>query len=384
MKKNKYLLLISFFALAIFFGCTDMMDVHSDFIKDGETIYSVKVDSIFSYPGNNRVKMKGYLKNAIQVKVINVKWKNIDRSENIKTFPYDYSQSPDVFEIEFPVPEGQYLFELTSENAQGNSSIPLLTDAKVYGDKYKSYLVNRGIQKIIPNLTGGAKILFDAPASNLVNVHLNYTTTAGIAKNVVVQPSQSVLVIEDADLYMPFTYSSGYLPVEKAIDIFYCMPEEVSLKFLTEMSFEFDKSTWEIIDFSTEEQAANEGGGNGPAAKIIDGNNNSYWQSEWAAQTGQIPHHITIDMKREFNIFKVDLYRRANNNHTKRVELEISTDGLSWSPLGQLDYPTDKTVQNKKLEIDGGKRARYIKINVVASNAPPYVSLGEIYVSGKL
>jgi len=384
MKKNKYILLISFFAVAMLVSCTDMMDVHSEFIKDGETIYSVKVDSAFTYPGNNRLGMKGYLSNAMQAKSIIVKWKNLDKSENIRTFPYDYTQSPDSFKIEFPVPEGQYLFEVTSVNAQGNSSIPLQVDAKVYGDRFRSYLANRIIQKMIPNITGGAKITFDAPENNLAIVKFEYTTIAGAKKIMAILPSQSVLIIEDVDLNIPASYKSGYLPLKTAIDTFYCDAATVNLEPLTKIVFDFDKASWKIIDFSTQEHPDNEGAPNGPAAMILDGNNNTYWQSEWEAQTGQIPHHITIDMQREFNIFTIDLFRRSGNKDTKSVVIDASTDGTTWVKLGTLDYPTTASTQNLKLNLTDGKRARYIKINVVASNNPPYVSLGEIYVSGKL
>jgi hypothetical protein len=384
MKVRKNIMLISMVAMAIMVSCTDMMDIHSEYIAEGETIYSVKIDSTIVYPGNNRVKVKGYLKNASLVENIVITWKKADLTESIETFPYDYDQSVDSFEVVFSIDEGQYLLNLTSKDADGNSSVSTQSVAKVYGEKFRSFLVNRAIQKAVPNLTGGAKLTFAAPASNLAVVNFNYQTTEGIVKELIIPASQSELVIEDCDLFVPISYSSGYLPTAMAIDTFFCDAESVSLEYLTDVVFEFDKSTWEIIDFSTEENPANEGGGNGPAVNIIDNNNNSYWQSEWAAQTGQLPHHITIDMKREFNVFAVDLYRRAGNNHTKSVTLEGSTDGTSWETFGNLEYSSDASIQNELLELSEGKRMRYVKINIVDSNVPPYVSLGEIYISGKL
>lgn len=384
MKKNKYLLLISVFAFAMFFGCEDMMDTHSEYVQDGETIYSVKVDSVYLFPGNNRVKLKGYLKNALQVTNIIVKWKNADNSEHIETFAYDYSQSPDSFMAEIPIDEGQYLLEFISKNQEGNTSISTSVDAKVYGEKYRSYLENRSIQKILPNISGGAVITFAPAAGNLATMNFEYQSVDGAKKNLVIPPDQSELLIEDADLYVPIKYASGYIPSEMAIDTFFCDVEEISLEYLTDIAFEIDKSSWEIIDFSTEEQTANEGGGNGPAANIIDGDNNSYWQSQWANGTGQIPHHITIDMKNEFNVTQVDIFRRFSNNHTKTVVLEGSTDNVNWEEFGTLNYSSDGANQKELIELTNGKRMRFIKINITESNAPPYVSLAEIYVTGKL
>ncbi|TKG96930.1 hypothetical protein EYV94_00450 [Puteibacter caeruleilacunae] len=383
MRKFRYILFI-LFAFTMTVGCEDMMDMHSEYVKNGETIYSVKVDSMIVYPGNGRMKLKGYLRNGMQVKNIKVKWEDVEKTEFVETIAYDYSASPDSFITTIDISEGQYLLELTSENADGNSSIATQFDAKVYGETYRSYLENRSIQKILPNVTGGAAITFGPAASNNVLVKLQYQTTEGVEKTVEVEPSQTNLVIADCDLHEPVQYSSGYLPAENAIDIFYCDAKELDLEYLTDIAFEFDKSSWEIIDFSTEELPANEGGGNGPAVNIIDGNNGSYWQSQWDGGTGQIPHHITIDMKNTFNVTKIDLYRRAGNNHTKRVVIEGSIDGVNWEEVSTLDYTDDGADQLEVLELSEGRRMRFIKLNVVESNAPPYVSLGEITVTGKL
>ncbi|WP_430973792.1 DUF4998 domain-containing protein [Sunxiuqinia rutila] len=384
MKTNKYLLLISIFVLTMFFGCEDMMDTHSEYVQDGEIIYSVKVDSVYLFPGNNRVKLKGYLKNALQVTNIIVKWENADNSEQIETIAYDFNQSPDSFMAEIPIDEGQYLLEFITMNEAGNTSVSTKVDGKVYGEKYRSYLENRPIQKILPNISGGAMITFAPAASNLVTMNFEYQTVDGTQKNLVILPDQSELLIEDVDLYVPINYASGYIPSETAIDTFFCDVEEISLEYLTDIAFEIDKSSFEIIDFSTEEQAANEGGGNGPAVNIIDGDNSSYWQSQWADGIGQIPHHITIDMKNEFNVTQVDLFRRNSNNHTKTVVLEGSTDNVNWEEFGTLNYSSDGSIQKELIELTDGKRMRYIKINVTESNVPPYVSLAEIYVIGKL
>jgi hypothetical protein len=384
MKIRNKILLISFIASVVFVSCTDMMDIHSEFIEEGEITYSVKIDSTLIYPGNNRLRVKGYLKNAAQVKNIAIKWEDADQIERIENFSYDYKQSPDSFIVDLQIAEGQYLLNLISDNALGSFSIPMQSATKVYGDKYKSYLSNREISKATPNLTGGALLTFASPAFNLTDVAFTYQTTEGTIKSLRIPPSQSELIIQDCDLLVPITYSSGYLPVETAIDTFYCEAQSVSLEYLTDVIFEFDKSTWDIIDFSSEELAANEGGGNGPAVNIIDNNNNSYWQSEWAAQTAPIPHHITIDMKQEFNVFSIDLYRRASNNHAMGVTFEGSSDGVSWFALGSLEYSSDASIQNEMLELAAGKRMRYVKVNVTESSAPPYVSLGEIYIKGKL
>ena len=59
-------LLITLIAVGLY-SCKDMLDVHKDYIKNGEIIYLSKVDSIVSYAGNHRIQLSGYLNNAYNV-----------------------------------------------------------------------------------------------------------------------------------------------------------------------------------------------------------------------------------------------------------------------------------------------------------------------------
>lgn len=375
--------LMTVFAVIIS-GCTKMNEIHEEYIANGETVYSVKVDNPIIYPGNERVQLKGYLKNALQVKTITVNWQNEDNTISSKSFDYDYHQSPDSFLVGFQLPEGQYLFTITSENATKNKSIPSEAFSKVYGPKYISYLGNREISSMVPIITGGVKFTFATAALNQTGTSIEYKTTDGTQKVIVLPSSQSQLILEDVDMYSTLSFSSGYLPEEMSIDTLYANARIIDLNLLAEISFEFDKSNWEIIDFSSEEQPANEGDGNGPADRIIDGSNSSYWHSEWSAQTAQLPHYITIDMKREFNVLNIELYRRSGINHTKTVNIEGSSDGSSWEDLGTLNYTDDASESKQELEIIEGKRIRFIKLNFTESYSPPFISFAEIVVIGKL
>jgi hypothetical protein len=318
--KNVYIISI-IGLLMVISGCTRMDEFYKEYIKDGETIYSVKVEKPVVFPGDERIKLKGYLKNALQVKTISLKWLNEDNTESIKTFPYDYTQSPDSFMVELPLAEGQYLFSVTSENSEGNQSIPTDVFFRVYGDKYRRILENRAITEIAPHNTGGIKMQFASAPDNHTGSYFEYQNKSGDSKYILILPSESQIFVNDIDLSLPALFRSGYLPEPNAIDTFYAETAVLDLSPLANIIFEFDKSLWQIIDFSSQEDPAVEGGGNGPAANIIDGNISSYWQSRWSGEVAQLPHHITIDMQNEFNVFEIELYRRSGNNHLKKVIL---------------------------------------------------------------
>ena len=54
-------------AMISFASCDDFMDVHKDWISAGETIYSVKLDSLNISGGEGRLKVKMWLYTGITV-----------------------------------------------------------------------------------------------------------------------------------------------------------------------------------------------------------------------------------------------------------------------------------------------------------------------------
>lgn len=218
----------------------------------------------------------------------------------------------------------------------------------------------------------------------MVITKVTYKHVSGETKTLLLSADETDIALDGCDFSMPGSFVSGYLPEETAIDTLYSAENILDFGSLTEMLFALDKSGFSIVGYSSQEDPANEGGVNGPAANIIDGNTATYWQSEWDAQTAALPHQITVDMGYAWNVFSVELMRRTNNTHTKTIVLEGSTDGDSWNTLGTLNYSTTASENSRILDIPEGKRFRYLRINVTESNSSPYASLSELNVMGKL
>src|SRR3546814_5319167 len=58
---------------------------------------------------------------------------------------------------------------------------------------------------------------------------------------------------------------------------------------------DYDRSAWTIVDFSSEE-ANGEGPNNGRAVFVLDGDNQTFWHSQWQGASPTPPHHITVDL----------------------------------------------------------------------------------------
>jgi hypothetical protein len=117
----------------------------------------------------------------------------------------------------------------------------------------------------------------------------------------------------------------------------------------------------------------------GSAASIIDGNPGTYWST-----SEPLPQSITIDMNNTWDVHSIRLVRPASQNYTKTVEMEGSTDNLSWSSLGTLEFTDAAADIIQILSITAGTQVRYLRMTVTDSYASSLASLCELYVSANL
>ncbi|MDU1905193.1 MAG: DUF1735 domain-containing protein [Dysgonomonas sp.] len=147
----------------------------------------------------------------------------------------------------------------------------------------------------------------------------------------------------------------------------------------------YDRSAWQIIDFSTEEPA--EGGGNGLAKCMIDDDPDTYWHSKWAGGEAEPPHHISIDMGEERVLHGIALMNRyfegdwAENGHgqPKNITVSISTDGKTWTENGKFtNLPIGEGQPFRKFFFNQYNKARYMKIIVTEPYIEKSTSIAEI------
>lgn len=124
----------------------------------------------------------------------------------------------------------------------------------------------------------------------------------------------------------------------------------------------YDRSDWEVIDFSTEEPA--EGADPAGRAKaVIDGKPDTFWHSQWSGATAQAPHHLTIDMKEMLEVKGFYFLTRQNsqNGRPKSVEIVVSENNIDWEVLGT--YPLENITTRQEVVLDNLKTFRYARFN---------------------
>ena len=128
-----------------------------------------------------------------------------------------------------------------------------------------------------------------------------------------------------------------------------------------------DSSSWEVIDYTSQEDNNGEGANNGRVFHTFDRNPDTFWHTCWSGCTAVPPHHFTVDMKTSQQIAGFNFIQRTSGTRNIEIcEVEISEDNSTWTSLGQFTLEKSNTgaVQNKPLSAP--VTARYFRFNVVS------------------
>lgn len=147
----------------------------------------------------------------------------------------------------------------------------------------------------------------------------------------------------------------------------------------------YDRSTWSIHSFSTEEwENATRGG---YATYAIDDNNVTYWTTAWRNSKPGPPHWIAVDMGEMKDVHGLKLRFRSENDkptiikatgNPRVLNVETSQDGVEWTSAGR-EFELANVFDNV-IYLDHKANARYFKITVTATHGDLYqTSLAEIY-----
>lgn len=190
-------------------------------------------------------------------------------------------------------------------------------------------------------------------------------------KSVKVSIELNADLIDYDDFLMPIVIQSTS---KFSVDV----TKNVHYLYVSKPAMRFDRTGWTIVDFSSEEPSG-EGANNGTAITVLDGNPATYWHSQWAGGTGQLPHHFTIDMQKELLVTSIDLQRRPNQSDTQGGNFYISSDNEKFTYIGSFQMAEVNDAQTFKVATT---RGRYLKVEITESRRPPFANMSEVYVRG--
>ncbi|AWW31577.1 hypothetical protein DN752_16395 [Echinicola strongylocentroti] len=148
------------------------------------------------------------------------------------------------------------------------------------------------------------------------------------------------------ELSYPYSYMAG----KPAID--------VDLKEVKELS----KDNWSVVDVSSEELVG--GGTNtGAGTHLIDGQDDTFWHSQWYQASPLYPHYFVLDLDQVETAKGMVFSQRLDkyNGRVKTINVEISSDNSSWIGLGNFQVGDGA---RDVVEWTSTESFRYIKVTV--------------------
>jgi hypothetical protein len=380
MKKITKIVAFIFSIMLLFNACDKMEDVHSEFLKDGDIIYAPKPLLPVVFGGKERVKLKYYLINAINVNKCIIEW-----NEGAESHSVDIAPNVPIDSIEVIIDnlnEQSYIFKVHTIDNSGNRSVREQVTGSAYGTKYESALYNRALTGIEGGGTVDSLIInWGTATERNTGVKLMYNNGAGEPVEKMVPPEDDYTVIKDWESEGTMSYQSFYIPEVNAIDTFATETAETLLPvFIKFEGVKIDNSNWEIIDFSTEEPA--EGAPNGLASAAIDGDLNTYWHTQWSGGSPGYPHHFTVDLKDLVKINKIECFRRQGDNRGQtEFQIHTSLDGTNFTNQGTFAY--DPNSASQAYNLSSLPMARYVKY--IATSGPNFFAfLAELDIYGQV
>ncbi|MBE6304198.1 MAG: DUF3472 domain-containing protein [Bacteroidales bacterium] len=129
--------------------------------------------------------------------------------------------------------------------------------------------------------------------------------------------------------------------------------------------YKYDNTKWELLSFSSEEPTGENKDGvhNGLAKLIIDGNNDTYWHSQWQSRTAPLPHSFVIDCKEaiDINAFYFTL-SGGTGRYQKEILIEGSLDNETWYNV--YENANCPCAASYALGLDSTAQARYLRLTI--------------------
>jgi len=235
-KFNLYLLLIICF-LGSLVSCSDMNDLHDDYLKDGERVYIGKIDSLKIFAGDERMDFRFWVSDP-RARSVGFYWVPGNDSLLVEI---NRTSVTDSFEVSIggtestkTIDEGNYTLQVITGDGNNHFSVPFETIFNVYGSKFRSALSNRVLKSISFQEAEGLLSLYFSGAvnENEQGIEIFYTNREGEAKTLPVPDAEitSPVNVENVDVTKGVSYRTMFLPEPLAIDTFYAetIPIEIT------------------------------------------------------------------------------------------------------------------------------------------------------------
>ncbi|WP_162618535.1 DUF4998 domain-containing protein [Pedobacter yulinensis] len=325
-----------------------MEDTHVGFIK-GSITYVGTPDSVKIYPGNKRMKMTWRLSDP-SATLAKVYWNN--KSDSL-VVPVKLAAGSDLMELMFDnMKEGTYSFDILMFDNKNNRSVSKNVVGRVYGDTYVNTLLGRPVKQAVFDKEK-VTVSWGIADQTAIAAEISYRDKSGTRLSVRVPPDSMTTTLKNysMSLYGTFEYRTLYAPDSLSLDIFSTASQTVKV---TGPPIEYTRTGWtgglEDYDIPTGRVPQN----------LLDNNINTIWHMD---KNKSYPHPVTIDMKTVNTVNGLTYNQREPlDGAVKLVEIQVSSDNLTWRSLGA--YTFENLRGKQYLELLEPAAFRYFKVIV--------------------
>lgn len=363
-------LFYSLFLLALLgtiVSCKKMDKTYEKFLVPGGITYTAKATAAKAHTGHNRVQIVWLRGTDASVTTARIFWNNYADSVEVAIPPTGSVISKIIDNLQ----ERSYSFVIKTYNAKGDASVPVELISASYGEKFQAGLLSRPLlaatldeQQTVTLNWGLADISGGAFASEIRYID---KTDKMITKRYTT--AEQLGTIANVKAGSTLKYRTLYLPDTLSIDTFYT-------DFQEKKQFRLDKSTWQVIDYSSQHP-----GGANQATNIIDGKTNTRWHTLASNPRPPYPHFATIDIRSQKTITTFELFRMSGDARAcNTFQMLVSKDNITWTDLGTFDF-NPLSDAGQLYPISSTPKARYFKF-VGLSGPENYMVTGEINLYG--
>lgn len=261
-----FVLVIGFAAGLV--SCSDM-DEYKKYVDEGEVSYTGKIDSLTVYSGHNRVMVEGLFTADPKINETRIFWNN---GQDSSVVPVNRTAGVDTMQhIIDGLQEKVYNFQIITYDSLGNSSLPVNTNARVYGERYQNSLNNRPVvssQLFAGNLETTIKYGAMDLTSGVFATEMRYTDENEQEHTETISIENEEIVLPSVKIGSTIEYRTMFLPEATSIDTFYTDYTELSpeLVYLKNKGNPFERSSWDgsrwgiLAEWITNDDVKNAGG----------------------------------------------------------------------------------------------------------------------------
>lgn len=311
-----HILLWGILSSFLFSACDGLTDNYQKYLEGGEIIYPEKARNVTICPGKYRVEMKWTISSDPLVSSAIIYWNNkkdhIDIPFNNEELGVEQCIYIDNLN------EEAYTFEIFTFDKDGNRSVASEANGTVYGDKYRTTLVNRAIDRLIITDDDNVQIVWGLAEAGAIAEEISYLNAQGEPQFRSVDVEETTTVIDSYDFTQTgIELITVFIPDTAAIDTFHAAKEIIPVERIKKEK-EVRRSQFSLYALPGDYSVPNAAGAGPDRVWINDG---CVTNGTYISKTGGhvLPQWFTFDMGEVYDLTQFTLYQRGSAGDKGRL-----------------------------------------------------------------